>query len=121
MMVWLIGNLVPIVGRRFAPLLAWALVLLAALLAVREVGVRIYNKGIHAERAAWQQAARNAELARIEARMKAEARDAPVADAARTIIIRNRKELDDAIAALPDRPLSDRQRARADRELRPRP
>ena len=44
-------------------------------------------------------------------------RDAAEADAVEANISQNRKELDDATAKIPDRALSDRQRARACREL----
>lgn len=48
---------------------------------------------------------------------QAGARDAAEAGVIEDHITQNRKELDDATASIPDRPLSDRQRARACREL----
>jgi hypothetical protein len=106
----MISFLAGIVGPKLARPLLYGAALLVLLPLVFALG---RCDGARAERAKQQ-----AEIARIQAaaeRMQRAADQAHAAMQSRAsqAISRNRKEVDDAVSHLPDRPTSDRQRARA--------
>ncbi|SKB27333.1 hypothetical protein [Sphingopyxis flava] len=117
----MIGLLLPlatrIVGERFAKLAAWAFVAMAVAGAVYAAYCWAWDRGRDHERAAWQVKVADIRKERDDAMAALGKRDAEDADALETSITENRKALDDEMANLPDQPLSNRQRARACREL----
>lgn len=104
-------------GPRVAKLASWAIVALLALLGLWFAYSWAYGRGQAAERAEWVQEVAEIRKARDEAMAALGKLDATQAAAIETSITDNRKALDDETANLPDQSLSDRQRARACREL----
>lgn len=76
-----------------------------------------YDNGRDSERARWEAKVAEIRKERDEAMSELAKADAAAAKALEATITDNRKALDDETANLPDQPLSDRQRARACREL----
>lgn len=74
-----------------------------------------YRRGVSVERASWQAKSAAIIERRVAAGLAAEKRDSAIKAQGQAIIDR-RKELDDATAGIPDQGLSDRQRARVQRE-----
>lgn len=106
-----------LVGERFAKLASWAFVALLVLGAIYAAYCWAWDRGRDHERAAWEAAVAEIRKERDDAMAALGKQDAKDADALETSITENRKALDDETANLPDQPLSDRQRARACREL----
>ena len=109
-------------GARWGPIAAYGLALALFAAAVAWGVSRIYAAGYQAGGDARDQA-RKAETEaiiekRVAAAIAAYKRDQAIKDGGEAAIAKRRKELDDATANLPDQPLSERQRARACRELR---
>lgn len=104
-------------GPRVARLASWAIVALLALAALYAAYLWAYGNGRDDERAAWVQKVAEIRKERDDAMAALGEQDADNAGAIETNITENRKALDDETANLPDQPLSDRQRARACREL----
>ncbi|MGV1682891.1 hypothetical protein [Sphingopyxis sp. NJF-3] len=106
-----------LVGERFAKLASWAFMLLLFAGAAYAAYCWAWDKGRDHERAAWQAKVALIIKERDDAMAALAEQDAKDADALEIRITKNRKALDDETANLPDQPLSDRQRARACREL----
>ena len=106
-----------LVGERFARAASWAFIALLIIGAIYAAYCWAWDKGRDHERAAWQAKVAVIIKERDAAMAALGKRDAKDADALETSITENRKALDDETANLPDQPLSDRQRARACREL----
>lgn len=109
--------LAPRLGARTAQFAAWGITLALTAAAIYLAYCWSWDRGRDHQRDL-----NAAEVAAIKeerdaAMQQAGERDALEAGAIEDTITRNRKELDDATAEIPDRPLSDRQRVRACREL----
>lgn len=106
-------------GPREAKLASWAIMLMLALalLALWLTYSWAYGRGESHERAVWVQEVASIRKERDKAMAALGKQDATQAGAIETSITDNRKALDDETANLPDQSLSDRQRARACREL----
>ncbi|ALC12458.1 hypothetical protein [Sphingopyxis sp. 113P3] len=117
----MLGLILPLatrlVGERFAKAASWAFIALLVLGALYAAYCWAWDRGRDYERAAWQTEVAEIRKERDDAMAALGAADAKDADALETSITENRKALDDETANLPDQPLSDRQRARACREL----
>lgn len=106
-----------LVGERFAKAASWVFMLLLVAGAVYAAYCWAWDRGRDHERAEWQAKVVEIRKERDDAMAALGKHDAKDADALETSITKNRKALDDETANLPDQPLSDRQRARACREL----
>lgn len=106
-----------LVGERFARAASRVFIVLLVLGAIYAAYCWAWDRGRDHERAAWEAAVAEIRKERDDAMAALGAADAKDADALETSITENRKALDDETANLPDQPLSDRQRARACREL----
>jgi hypothetical protein len=97
------------------PLSRYAIMAAVVLACLNLAYCRGYDRGVSVERASWQ--TKNAAIIekRVAAALAAQKRDAAIKAQGQAIIDR-RKELDDATAGIPDQALSDRQRARVERE-----
>lgn len=106
-----------LVGERFAKAASWVFIVLLVCGALWLAYSWAWDRGRDHERAAWQVEVSSIRKERDDAMAALGKQDAKDADAIETSITDNRKALDNETSALPDQPLSDRQRARACREL----
>jgi hypothetical protein len=118
MIAFLIPLAAKIVGERFAKLASWGIVALAIGAALWGAYSWAYGQGVIAERAANEAEVAAIRKERDAAMVRATKTDAGIAEKGSAAITEKRKEIDDAIKGLPDKTLSDRQRARACAELR---
>lgn len=114
----IIGWVAKYVGAKFAPFLVWGLAIAALFGALWWLRHDAYGDGKRAERAAWEQKSLRlqAEANRLQRIADQLRTAAAAADAAR--ITRQRQEVENAIANIPDQRTSPRQHARACLELR---
>ncbi len=107
----------PKISERAAVFGLWIATFLLIGAAIAGLYLWAYDNGRDDERDRWQQKVAEIRKERDEAMAALGEQDAAQASGIETSIIDNRKALDDETANLPDQPLSDRQRARACREL----
>lgn len=107
-----------LVGVRFAKALSWGIVALAIAAALYGAYSWAYGRGANDERARWEAKVTAIRRERDKAMERAVKTDQELMARGLRPITENRKGIDDAVKGLPDKTLSDRQRARACAELR---
>ncbi len=105
-------------GAGTAKAVSWGIISFTVVFALWRAYSAVYDRGVMHERAAWETKVERIVKARSDAAARAAINDARTVTKTDTKISNDRKEFDNATAHIPDRPLSDRQRARLDRELR---
>lgn len=110
--------LASVVGTRAAKPVAWLLGCVAALALLYGAYSAIYRAGERGADRRWEAKTAEIRSARDAMALKAAELDALLARETSAPVKEKRKEIDDAVANLPDQGLSPRQRARACAELR---